>query len=284
MLNSEEHIWIGSSDEDDDLDPEEPAESDGGLLDEWDQWDGDLDEFDPDEDADEWDEPEPLVEYDGELRRPVYVIGGDDDATLGIELRIDQWVDEIDDVKAKQRYSITELLKELRYSRLRRLLPWLAKQRWTGESILLFLRFRVHWESSPHWWANSHWDWRTRCWYPTHSRYNLSLDDTYELVHRRLDYRPNEIVDATWLGDWLNLALWQHGFLSFASFAVFRAGFSVGDNWLRYIDWYARNDLDSNETGSRWSNGHHIYRYGPPLWFAEQNWYEPNEWHDNLGW
>lgn len=237
-----------------------------------------------DADDSEWDEPEPLVEYDGELRRQLYVIDEYDDDTLGIDLRIDQWVAGLDAINIIQRSLVAELLRKFGRNRLRRWLLWLDKQQWTGESLLLFLRFRVHWESNPHLWEYSFWDWRANCWYPTRSRYSLSLDDTYELVCLRLDCHPSEIIDETWLGDWVNLALWRHGFRSFASFAKFRAGFTSSNGWLRHIDWYALDDLDGDEGISRWQNGDRLYRYGPPTWFAEQNWYEPREWHDNLGW
>ena len=254
------------------------ADDPEGLL-EWD--DDDMESADPD--GFEWDEPEPLAEYDDELRQPRYVLD-EYDGALGIDLRIDQWVARIDFTSAIQRYSIKEILKGLGNNRLRWWLSWLDKQQWTGESLLLFLKFRVHWEASPHLWESSYWDWLGRCWYPTRSRYSLSLDDTYELVQRRLDHLPSEIIDEAWFGDWLNMALWQHGFRSFASFAVFRAGFAGGDNWLRHVEWYASDDMDDDKTGSHWRNSHHLYRYGPPVWFAEQNWTDPSEWHDNLGW
>ena len=250
----------------------------GNLLD----WDDEVDGSNSD--GFEWDEPEPLVEFDGELQRPIYVMDDNDDDELVIELRISQWISAIYAASAIDRYLILELLKGLGRNRIRRWLPWLNKQQWTGESLLLFLRFRMRWESSPHWWECSYWDWRVRCWYPTRHRYSLTLDETYELVHRRLDCSPNEVIDETWLGDWLELALWRHGFRSFASFAVFRAGFAGGGNWQQHIEWYATDDLGSNETGPQWNNGYRLYRYGPPIWFAEQNWFDPGEWHDNLGW
>ena len=241
---------------------------------------------DEETDADEleWDEPEPLAEYDSELRQWLYVIDDYDDAALGVELRLDQWVATIGTANLFQRHVAAQLLRDIGNNRLRTWLPWLSKQQWTGESLVLFLRFRAHWESNPHWWEYSYWDWRARCWYPTRNRYSLSLEDTYQLVHLRLDCPTKEMIDEAWLADWLDLALWEHGFRSFASFALFRAGFSNGDNWIRHIDRYALDDSHSNETGSRWNNEHRLYRYGPNPWFAEQNWYEPNEWHDNLGW
>lgn len=246
-------------------------------------------EWEDEADGDEWDEPEPLAEYDNELRQPLYVIDDAADDELDSELQIDQWIAALGGLRIADRYFIKRLLTELGRNRLLRWLPWLSKQQWTGKSLLLFLRFRKAWEANPHWWEYSYWDWRARCWYPTRSRHSLSLDDTYELVHCRLDHQPGEIIDKTWLSDWLSMNLWQRGFRSFASFALFRAGFAGDENWQRY-NWqrymgsYVPDDSGDTGMSEQWNNSHRLYCYGPPLWFAEQNWYDPGEWHDNLGW
>ena len=245
-------------------------------------WDDDV--VSSDEDSPEWDEPEPLAEYDGELRQPLYAI--DDDDALGIELRIDQWVAaKLGATPIDQHDQIVELFGEFGGNRLRSWLPWLNKQEWTAGNLLLFLRFRLIWDSNPHWWEYSFWDWRSYCWYPTRNRYTLSLSDSYELIHRRPGHSPKEIIDETWLGDWLELGLWKCGFSSFASFAVFRAGFELNDNWQRHLDWSTTdNSGRDGEDSDRRINGHRRYPYGPPLWFDRQDWYDPCEWHDNLGW
>ncbi len=261
-----------------------PSEFDNvtGALDDFPNWDDEVSWQDTD--SIDWDEPEPLAEYDSELRQPIYSMDDDDDGSLRIELRIDEWLAKLDTISAVERCLMVELLNEIGYGRMGWWLSWLDKQQWTNETLLLFLRFRAHWESRPHWWEYSYWSWRAHCWYPTRSRYSLSWDGTYELVHRRLDCRPDEIIDETWLGDWLDMALWRHGFRSFASFAIFRAGFESGNNWMQQIDWHEPDDWSQNGLGSRWNNGSRLYSYGPPTWFAEQDWYDPYEWHDNLGW
>lgn len=247
-------------------------------------WDDDL--ASADEDESEWDEPQPLSEYDGELRQPLYAIDEDDDDALGVDLRIDQWLaTKLGSATSNQRGQIAELLGEFDSQRLRRWLPWLDKQEWTAGSLLLFLRFRIVWDLNPHWWEYSFWDWRSYCWYPTRNRYILSLNDSYDLIHRRLDHSPKEIIDETWLGDWLELALWQRGFPSFASFAVFRAGFEPSENWQRHLDWNTVDDSGRYDGASdKHVSGYRRYRHGPPLWFNRQDWYDPCEWHDNLGW
>lgn len=247
-------------------------------------WDDDFASVDAG--GDEWDDPEPLTEFDSELRQPLYAIDEDDDDTLASKLRIDEWVaTRLRAATSNQRDQIAKLLEELGNSRLRRWLPWLDKQEWIGDSLLLFLRFRLHWDLNPHWWEYSYWDWRAHCWYPTRSRSALSLTASYELIHRRLGHSPNQIIDETWLGDWLELGLWKCGFASFASFAVFRAGFEPGENWQRHLDWNATDNLGRDgEVLDRRIKSYRRYRYGLPLWFGGQDWYDPCEWHDNLGW
>ncbi len=234
----------------------------------------------------DWDEPELLSEYNGELRQPLYVIDDDDDYFLGNELLIDRWVaTKLATYTRIRQKQIAELLREFSVNRLRRWLPWLEKQQWTGGSLLLFLRFWVYWDSNQHWWEHSFWDYRLQCWYLTRSRYSLSLDDSYNLIQLRRHYRPSEVINETWLGDWIELALWQRGFRSFASFAVFRAKFKPGESWQRHLNSDAPEDPEGYDVQSnKRINGYRRYRYGPPLWFSEQDWYDSSEWHDNLGW
>ena len=263
------------------LEPESQiAAGDFDALPDWD------DEFDSNAtDDSDWDEPELTAEYDSELRQPLYVIEDDDPALAG-ELRIDQWVAvKLGAFTSTQRGEIAELLRDLNPNRLRRWLPWLGQQEWTGDSLLLFLRFRELWDSTSHWWECTFWDHRAKCWYPTRNRYSLTLNDAYDLVMSRLGFRPREVIDEAWLGDWIEMKLWQHGFLSFASFAAFRARFGRGESWMRQVEWYVQDVSDSSDAGtSRRANGYQLHRYGPPLWFAEQDWYDPSDWHDNLGW
>ena len=246
-------------------------------------WDDDLDSSEEDELG--WDEPEPLAEYDSELRQPLYTVDKDDFA-LSDELKIDQWVaTKLRDATSNERGQIAELLEEFDSQRLRRWLPWLDQQDWTAGSLLLFLRFRLVWDSNPHWWEYSFWDWRSYCWYPARNRYSLSLTDSYDLIRLRLDHSPKEIIDETWLGDWLELSLWQRGFPSFAAFAVFRAGFKPRENWQRHLDWNTVDDSGRYDwVSDNHVSGYRCYRYGPPIWFNKQDWYDPCEWHDNLGW
>ena len=251
-------------------------------------WDDDYDDGDYDiDDSDRiyYDDLEPLSEYDDELRQPLYVIS-DDDATLHQDIMVDQWVNtRLRDATPTEKAQIAALLRELNLRRLQRWLPWLNQQEWNGHSLLVFLHFRKHWDANPHWWDISFWDRRVSCWYPVRSRYSLSLNASYELVHRRLEHSPGVMIDEAWLADWLELHLWERGFPSFASFAVFRAGFQPGENWQRHLDDPPATDDDAEER-SRIAriSPYLLYASGPPLWFHDQDWYDPSEWHDNLGW
>ena len=248
----------------------------------------DLDDDSDPVDANEvdWDEPEQLSEYDGELRQPLYVIDDEDDYVLGNELRIDRWVaTKLATYTKFQQRQITRLLGEFSDNRLRRWLPWLDKQQWTGDSLLLFLDFWGYWDLNQHWWEYSFWDNRLQCWYLTRSRYSLSLDDSYDLIQLRTDCRPSEVIDETWFDDWHELALWQRGFYSFASFAVFRAKFKPGERWQLHLNSDDPDDAEGYDVQSnKRINGCQTYRYGAHLWFSEQDWYDSNEWHDDLGW
>ena len=252
-----------------------------------------LPEWDDEDDLDDvngiyHDDLEPLSEYDSELRQPLYVID-EDDATLSNELMVDRWVaTSLRNATGIEKERISALLRQLTGRRLRYWLRWVEQQEWNGHSLLLFLRFREHWNANPHWWECSFWDRRMVRWHPTRSRYSLSLDASYELVQRRLGHSPGAVIDESWLGDWLELRLWERGFPSFASFAVFRAGFQLGENWQRHLDWDPADDGDGFRYGQNGlemrANLYWAYRCGPPLWFLDQDWYDPSEWHDNLGW
>ena len=239
-------------------------------------------------------EPEPIAEYDSELGQPLY--GLDDDITdLSRKIKISEWVASIGHTTATLFQEIVRLLEGFSIAHLRSWLPWLRKQDWTGQSLLLFLKFHLYWEANPHWWEASFWDRRLGCYRPTWSRYSLSRDDQFDLVKRRLDYSPAEVIDKAWFEDWEHLALWEYGYPSFADFALFRSILKNGEDWRSFIDWYATSasvrDIrvlgDSpSEKGdpSHLSHQHGLPQYGLPLWLAEQDWYDPSEWHDNLGW
>ena len=283
----EERNWPDLPHDDEQFSPSE-------LFDpnEWQELDDGFGESGLDEDLDEWDEPETSAEYDAKLRQPLYVIQGDD-PNLIWTLQLDEWVSGLPGATNSEKIQVADLLRSLGRNRWRRWLPWLNEQMWNGDTLLRFLRFRFHWESNPHWWEYCFWDWRTGSWYPTRNRDTLRRSDAYELIQLRTEYRPWAVIDPAWLVDWLEWALWKHGFRSFASFALFRARSTLEGDWVQELDWrdedepsqfgkYDPNQYDA--TIEKYPVRRQFHRRGPLIWFCGQDWYDAREWHDNLGW
>ena len=197
----------------------------------------------------DWDEPAPLGEFDPELRQVSQGIDEDEIGPVASDLRVNHWVSTIPTTTALQRERISRLLSQFEKDRRPVLIRWLRKKEWTGDILVFFLEFLTIWEKRTAWWDSYHWDPSLRCWRRAGrpSRNSLTMDDAYKLVQSRLDRHPTEAIDDAWLWDWERLELWEKGFPSFASFAVFRSGFSRDDDWRQYIDWRARHDLEYDD-------------------------------------
>ena len=261
-----------------------------------------LDELE--EDVELLDEPEPLAEYDSELAEALYYTS-EDTEIRPIDLRLDELISSIECATETQRNQIYALLSKFSSKRLSNWLKWLHDQEWIGQSLLLFLEFRDLWADTPQWWEYSVWShWLDRWWFYSNPSV-LSRDAAYEVIQQRLHCQPDEIIEESWFRDWDDLALWRHGFTSFASFVVFRAGLNAGEDWMSYLSRESLGDdsplalnrnSHSNDSGDIldlwadrlrvWENDspYRTYVGGPPLWFAVQDWYDPAEWHDHLGW
>ena len=197
----------------------------------------------------------------------------------------------IDEIDKAQRQEITDLLLEFRPTRLRRWLSWLKEKQWTGRSLLLFLEFRAYWDEHSQLWEASFWDSRLSIWRPTWTSYNLTRDNQYDLIQYRINHTPDEIIDKAWFTEWESLALWKYGFEAFAAFALFRAGLKKNEDWQNLIDRYASTDLANRSSKSADATIDSLTLYfdrphRPAMvsWFAGQDWYGPDEWHDGLGW
>ena len=234
-------------------------------------------------------DPVPQAEYDSELRQPLYELQYDNLELLR-EVKVNEWVASIDDVSNAQVQEITDILLGLSRPRLRSWLPWLRGQQWTGRLLLLFLQFRAYWDENPQFWESSFWDWKFACWRPTWSAYALSRDSQFDLVQQRLDYAPAEIINRTWFDEWERFALWKHGYEAFADFALLRAGLTDRDDWRNYVDWSQSIFLTENEPLFENARREDILtpqshsKFRQTFWFVSQDWYDPAEWHDGLGW
>ena len=253
------------------------------------------------------DEPEPLAEYSSDLSETLYELDSDI-SNLALRIRIDQFVAGIDYATDSHRNGIFQALNEMNSKRLSHLMRWLEQKKWTGQSLLLFIKFRAVWEDNPDWWEYIVWN----SGFDTLWRYStpgaLTRDACYELIHSRLHCEPQEVIDESWYEDWDNFVLWKHGFPSFVSFALYRAGLNDREDWWSLLDFtnsveetgsdsfsdiykaykggYITSIIDSLTGRYRVVEDYSPYRrsYGPPQWFAIQDWYDPVEWHDNLGW
>lgn len=233
------------------------------------------------------DEPPPVAEYDGELRQLLY----EPDSyiqDLHVEVQIDQWVASIEVISDAEAREIAELLRDFSKHRLRRWLPWLRGQQWSGRSLLRFLQFRAYWDDNCELWECLRWAPGLKFWLGVHDRNSMSLGNSYLLVQRRLHCSADEVIDPEWFEDWDRIDVWvrvTQGFFSFSSFVMYRSQFIYAEDWRR------RPDLDVDLTQpvrnavlkmDKWDI--QAYRDWSRLWFDEQDWYDPAEWHDGLGW
>ena len=252
---------------------------------------------------DVYDEPEPLAEYDEDLSEPVYVSDADD-ADIRIAIGIDEFIASVSDVSGVQRNRIARLLDDLGQTRLRRWLPWLHRNSWTGHTLLLFLEFHSIWENSSPWWeCRFWWQWYDG-WWSHYNKASLSLDRMRDLVHLRLHCSAEEVIAEAWFTDWEDFEVWKRGFPFFAGFALFRAELAEGEDWQDSLSTYetdAQDGADSLTLHNSQSeflevlasscDAHLSYEnyllyssgFDGLQWFANQDWYDPSEWHDNLG-
>ena len=172
------------------------SEEDGWLGGE--EWFG-LVETDDAMGEDDYDEPEAGAEFDGNRREDLY--GGFDlTSDLPRFIRIDEFISGIREATIEERRQIAELLRDLSTRRLQSWLPWLRNLLWTGQSLSLFLEFRLnYWELNYEWWDCVFWHRGLRCWWTQPNSGALSLDDTYELVQVRQTLTPDSVINPGWL-------------------------------------------------------------------------------------
>ncbi len=255
---------------------------------------------------DDYDEPEPLAEYDGKLADPLYK-PEIDDGNLVRNLSIDEIIASAEDATDGQRDRIARALSEYSSRKLSNLLRWLKGKVWTGHALLLFLEFRILWNENSHWKESYFWSEQLCDWCLSPRPAVLRRSDCYLLVNARLHCTPDEVIDEEWFEDWDRFALWEHGFLSFASFALFRAQLEDGDWQILlkskskivpgisqesgFLDTYDLIEANALSFMLPRNTVHRIYQRDfqrlpqlnrMSLWYKVQDWYNPAEWHDNL--
>ena len=232
---------------------------------------------------DDYDEPEASAEFDGDRREDLFE-GIDLTSDLSRSIRIDGFISGIREATTEERRQIAELLRDISTRRLQSWLPWFRNQLWTGETLLLFLEFRLtHWEANYEWWDCVFWHRGLRCWWTQPNSSALSLDETYELVQLRLTLSPDRVIDPKWLTDWNDFMPWRFGVQSFANFAVLRAQLKEDIDWRGML---SENplDLDGVEPDERRLAIDLPMANDKEYWLAHQDWHDPADWHDNLGW
>ena len=184
----------------------------------------------------DWDEPEPLVDADTNLSESLYP--ADESVTdMSLQLKIGEALAQVAPISNEQYDRSSAWLRACGVARLRRILPWLRNQTWSGTQLCLFLEFRNFWESpeNEHLWESFFWSEHLHRWMPRYNKGYLSLDHVRELVQNRSHCTPQEVIDEDWFQDWEDFAVWKLGIRSFASFAAFRASLQPFENWRDHL-------------------------------------------------
>lgn len=176
-----------------------------------------------------------LSDYEPDLHQPLTgEIEPDDNITR--ELGINELIAVVREATVAQQEELKGLLRSFTLGEWRRWRRWLLRQDWTGESLLLFIRFWEVWDNCNDWWETTYWHQWAEVWWVEFNRGALKLDDAYLLVQRRLGCRPNAVIDSGWLDEWQAARTWEHSrFFSFAEYAVARAAYPDKTEWNRYL-------------------------------------------------
>ena len=216
-----------------------------------------------------FDEPEPAGEFIRDLSQDLHP-PDEGIHNLPQALELDEFLAYVGEMTDCQRHSVEEALLSFSARRRANWLRWLKSKKWTGKTLLLFLRFHNLWNKTPIWWECIYSSTSSGVREPYSNKAALTRDMCYGLVLHRLDYRLEKIIDASWLEDWNYLdksARSRYEFNSFASFVVFRAGVPPGEGWSQLV-------IDSRDEC-----------YNPELerWRILVEWWDDmSEWHDNL--
>lgn len=182
-----------------------------------------------------FDEPQPELSATSVLRNELYP-PDESINDLTLELKLSGLFATIALKDHTELGTCRQILLSYDIGRLRKLLPWLAKQQWPAGRLLLFLEFRRVWEGSNNirWW-----EWHNKS-YPIYDYHILTWQATYDLVRCRSHCHPTDVIDESWFLDWEEFEIWRHGIKSFAAFAVLRSSIAKGDCWQDHVFRYDR--------------------------------------------
>ena len=186
-----------------------------------------------------------VLDYRADLRVAIYDLG-EIELSWSPLLGIDEFIAQVDEVSAEERERVFELLTGLGSARLRRWLPWLKDQEWTGHTLSLFLGFWELWDQSSEYWVHLQWSPNAKFWFTWINRNCLTLDQSFAIVQSRKHLDPDLIIDPEWLDDWESIDAWirvKQGFYSFAAFVEYRSKLSYGEDWRVRADFQI--DLDT---------------------------------------
>ena len=251
-------------------------------------------DFDPDDEPypraeHSLEEPVPTAEPDSDLGRELYPVYDPIDLT-DVDIRLDKFLASVG-LSEDQDGQIRDHFKDFSKARLSNWLNWFASKIWTGQTLLLFIQFYDYWEINSEWWESG-WYHRKYGWQIGQSNI-LSRDDAYYIVHCRAGFPLYEVIDPLWFKEWNRDSLWRYGFVSFASFAKFRATLDDDEEWEYLVKLESDEDDMTSDYWTGWST-----RIGIPIednatslcfhtttvahWYDIQDWYPKHEWHDNL--
>ena len=260
------------------------------------------DDFAPYSEEELLDEPILTGEFDPDLRSELYEAFDSIDIAH-VDIRLDLFLARVS-LSEEQDRQVRDYLKTFSKIKRSNWLTWLTSKVWTGQTLILFVQFLAYWEDNPEWWESNWYDPR-HGWLPSTSpRPNaLSRDNAYCIVHDRIDFPPDKMIDSSWFGELDYYSLWQYDYPTFASFAKFRAELEDGEKWEDLVDW--RSDEEERIESEYWT-GHtripinrsvqdivadrladlptYSHTVNVQHWYDIQDWYPKDEWHDNLGW
>ena len=194
----------------------------------------------PDDGADEryLDEPLPTADARSEFSEALYP----PDLTINdltVSLRIDDFLVQVASLDDEQRATCFDLLMRYGVRRLRRLLPWLLRHDWLGDTLLSLLRFRNVWETgtNSYLWESFHWSTGDQCWIPLYQPSSLSWEATLGLVENRDGLPPHQVIDPQWYNDWCRHRVWEKPTAprAFGAFSFFRSSVRAGESWLDHL-------------------------------------------------